>query len=31
MSQTSLSSALFTLAQSYRVTVRNAINANELV
>lgn len=30
MSQTSLSSALFTLAQSYRVTVRNAINANEL-
>ena len=30
MPQTSLSSALFTLAQSYRVTVREAINANEL-
>ncbi len=30
MSYTSLTTALFTLAQSYRVTVREAINANEL-
>ncbi|MGO2365926.1 MAG: MarR family winged helix-turn-helix transcriptional regulator [Pseudoalteromonas sp.] len=30
MTQQNLAATLFTLAQSYRVTVRNSINANEL-